>query len=272
MLDQILAHKREEIAAAEASVPLAELRRLAAWQPQARDFAIVLRPINARSGRTPALIAEVKRASPSRGMMNADIDPATLAHDYAHAGAAAISVLTDRMFFRGSLDDLEVVRHAVLQPVLQKDFIVNEYGIVQARAAGADAVLLIVAALDDAELRNLLAVAHGLGMNAIIEVHNEAELERAMQLDARIIGVNNRNLATFEVDTSTTARLRPLVPPALIFVAESGIRTAADVQALREISADAMLVGEALVTSGDVMGKIKELLYSLAAGVSDEQN
>ncbi|PZR99315.1 MAG: indole-3-glycerol phosphate synthase TrpC [Candidatus Chloroheliales bacterium] len=262
MLDQIIGHKREEIAEAEAAMPLTELRRLAAWQPQANDFAAALRPVKARPGRTPALIAEVKRASPSRGVMNTDIDPAALAHDYAHAGAAAISVLTDRKFFRGSLEDLEAVRHAVAQPVLQKDFLINEYGVVQARAAGADAVLLIVAALDNAELRDLLAVTHGLGMNAIIEVHNEPELERAMQLDTRIIGVNNRNLATFEVDTNTTARLRPLVPPTLIFVAESGIRTAADVQALREINADAMLVGEALVTSGDVMAKIKGLLYS----------
>ena len=262
MLDEIITHKRIEIAEAEAAVPLPELRRLAAWQPQARDFAAALRHAGTRPGHTPALIAEVKRASPSRGELNADLDPAALAHDYAHAGAAAISVLTDRKFFRGSLADLEAVRRAVLQPILQKDFIVNEYGIVQARAAGADAVLLIVAALGDAELRDLLAVTHGLAMNAIIEVHNEAELERALKLDARIIGVNNRNLATFVVDTSTTARLRPLVPPALIFVAESGIRTAADVQALREIGADAMLVGEALVTSGDVMNKIRELLYS----------
>ncbi len=262
MLDEIIAHKRIEIAEAESAVPLSELRRLAAWQPQARDFVAALRHAGARAGRTPALIAEVKRASPSRGELNADLDPAALAHDYAHAGAAAISVLTDRRFFRGSLADLEAVRRAVLQPILQKDFIVNEYSIVQARAAGADAVLLIVAALDDAELRDLLAVTHGLAMNAIVEVHNEAELERALKLDARIIGVNNRNLATFAVDTSTTMRLRPQVPPALIFVAESGIRTAEDVQALREIGADAMLVGEALVTSGDVMNKIKELLYS----------
>ncbi len=261
MLDEIITHKRTEIAEAEAAISLPELRRLAAWQPQARDFAAALRHAGTRPGHTPALIAEVKRASPSRGELNADLDPATLAHDYAHAGAAAISVLTDRRFFRGSLADLEAVRRTVLQPILQKDFIVNEYGIVQARAAGADAVLLIVAVLDNTELRDLLAATHGLAMNAIVEVHNEAELERALKLDARIIGVNNRNLATFAVDTSTTARLRPLVPPALIFVAESGIRTATDVQALREIGADAMLVGEALVTSGDVMAKIKELLY-----------
>jgi indole-3-glycerol phosphate synthase len=261
MLDQIIAHKRIEIAEAEQAVPLTELRRLAAWQPVPRGFAAVLRPQDAKPHLTPALIAEVKRASPSRGELNTDLDPAALAHDYAHAGAAAISVLTDRKFFRGSLQDLEAVRLAVLQPILQKDFIVNEYGIVQARAAGADAVLLIVAALDDSELPDLLAVTHGLGMNAVIEVHNEAELARALKLDGRIIGVNNRNLATFAVDTNTTARLRPLVPPEIIFVAESGIRTAEDVQQLRELNADAMLVGEALVTSGNVMDKIKELLY-----------
>lgn len=262
MLDQIISHKRIEIAEAEQAVSMAELRRLAAWQPLPRNFVAALLPADAKPHRTPALIAEVKRASPSRGELNTDLDPAALAHDYAHAGAAAISVLTDHKFFRGSLQDLEAVRLAVLQPILQKDFIVNEYGIVQARAAGADAVLLIVAALDDAELRDLLAVTHGLGMNAIIEVHNEAELERALRLDGRIIGVNNRNLATFEVDISTTARLRPLVPSQFIFVAESGIRSAADVRQLRDLNADAMLIGEALVTSGNVMDKIKELLYS----------
>ncbi len=261
MLDQIITHKRTEIAAAEAALPIAELRRLAAWQPAARDFAAALRPPDARPHRTPALIAEVKRASPSRGELNADLDPAALAHDYAHAGAAAISVLTDHKFFRGSLADLEIVRHTVLQPILQKDFLVNEYGVLQARAAGADAVLLIVAALDDAELRDLLAVTHALGMNAIIEVHDEAELDQALRLNPRIIGINNRNLATFTVDTITTARLRSLVPAPLIVVAESGIRTTADVQALRELNVDAMLIGEALVTSGNVMDKIKELLY-----------
>lgn len=262
MLDQIIAHKQEELITAEATVSLAELRRLVAWQPRPRDFAAALRSPDAQPSRTPALIAEVKRASPSRGVMNADLDPAELAHDYAHAGAAAISVLTDRKFFRGSLADLEAVHMAVLQPVLQKDFIISEYGVVQARAAGADAILLIVAALDDAQLRDLLAVTHGIGMNAIVEVHNEAELERALSVSPRIIGVNNRNLSTFAVDTNTTARLRPSVPSDIIFVAESGIRTAADVQALRQLQADAMLVGEALVTSDNVMDKIKELLYS----------
>ncbi len=261
MLDEIIAHKRVEFAEFERVLPLAKMQQLAAWQPQPRDFAAALRPASALPNRTPSLIAEVKRASPSRGVMNADLDPAATARAYTEAGAQAISVLTDRTFFRGDLGDLEAVRRAVNVPVLRKDFLINEYGIWQSRAVGADAILLIVAALRDDELRSMLAASQKLGMHALVEVHNEQELERALALPARIIGINNRDLRTFEVDPTTTHRLRARIPADRIVVAESGIRSYADVAHLRLFDIDAMLVGEALVTSGDVGEKIRELLY-----------
>lgn len=261
MLDQIIAHKRTELAEFAADVPLAKLQQLAAWQGKPRDFAAALRPAAATANRVPSLIAEVKRASPSRGTMNADLDPATLAHDYAKAGARAISVLTDRKFFRGDLRDLEAVRRAVNVPVLRKDFLLDEYGVWQSRVAGADAILLIVAALTDDELTAMLALSKRLGMAALVEVHDEAELERALRLPASIIGINNRNLRTFEVDPTTTLRLRAHIPADRIVVAESGIRSYADVAQLRFHDIDAMLVGEALVTSQDVSETIRELLY-----------
>lgn len=255
-LEQILAWKRQEIPRQKREVPIATLRARAALAPRPRDFAGALRPT---AGGPPRLIAEVKRASPSKGLLTHDFDPVRLATAYEAGGAAAISVLTDQRFFQGRLDHLTAVRQAVRLPVLRKDFILDPYQIVEARAAGTDAVLLIVAVLGDADLKGLLAEAARWGMAALVEVHDEAEAARALAAGARIIGVNNRNLRDFSVNLETTARLRPLIPPDVILVSESGIRTAQDVQRLAAMGVDAVLVGEALVRAKDVIGKTREL-------------
>jgi indole-3-glycerol phosphate synthase len=206
------------------------------------------------------LIAEIKRASPSKGSLRPDLDPVALAREYERCGAAAISVLTDEQFFQGSLDDLRVVRKKVNLPVLRKDFVLDPYQVYQARAAGADAILLIVAALSDDALQTLHRLSADLGMAALVEVHNVAELERALKIGPRIVGVNNRDLRTFEVDLETTARLRPLLAAGVTLVSESGIQSQADVARIESFGADAILVGEALVRAQDVGGKIEELM------------
>lgn len=213
-----------------------------------------------------SLIAEIKRASPSRGWLRPDLDPAALAQAYAQSGAAAISVLTEPAFFRGSLADLASVRGAVELPVLCKDFILDPYQVYEARAWGADAILLIVAALGLPELKALLELARGLGMSALVEVHQAEEVERALAAGASLIGINNRNLVDFGVDLNTSLRLRPLIPPDIPVVSESGIRTAQDVQHLKAAGVNAILVGEALVTSPDPGAKIKELLGTHGQG------
>jgi indole-3-glycerol phosphate synthase len=252
VLDEIIAWKRDEIARhrhvrSEETV-LAE----ATLASLPRDFVAALRAPGV------SLIAEVKRASP--GLLRPDADVVALAREYETHGAAAISVLTDERFFQGSLDHLRDVRRNVKLPVLRKDFILDRYQVYQGRAAGADAVLLIVAALSDDGLAALYHAIRELDMAALIEVHNEAELERALQINPRIVGVNNRNLRTFEVDLETTARLRPLIPAGVVLVAESGVRTGADVARLSAVGVDAVLVGEALVRATDVGRKIQELV------------
>jgi indole-3-glycerol phosphate synthase len=254
ILDEIIAWKRREIARHRRSLPDDAVQAEAAVAPPARDFAAALRAPGV------SLIAEVKRASPSKGLLRPDADAVTLAREYETHGAAAISVLTDGRFFQGSLDDLRAVRQNVNLPVLRKDFILDTYQIYQARAGGADAVLLIVAALDDDKLASFHRLAQALGMAALVEVHDEAELERALAIDPRIVGVNNRNLSTFEVDLETTFRLRPLIPASVVLVAESGVHTHADVTRLSAAGADAVLVGEALVRAQDVGRKVKELV------------
>jgi indole-3-glycerol phosphate synthase len=258
ILDEITRWKRGEIARAKAAMPLAAIHAEMATAPPPRDFAATL------GAPGISLIAEVKRASPSKGVLRPDLDPVTLARAYEVSGAAAVSVLTDEHYFQGSLDDLRAVRQSVDLPVLRKDFVLDPYQVSQARAAGADAVLLIVAALDDQTLQALLNQVEDMGMAALVEVHNAAELERALDADVapgrRIIGVNNRDLRTFEVDLATTQKLRPLVPPDAILVSESGIHGRDDVERLEGMGADAMLVGEALVRAQDVGGKIGELL------------
>jgi indole-3-glycerol phosphate synthase len=224
-------------------------------------LATALRPApSAGGGPSVRLIAEIKRASPSRGPLRADLDPVALATVYEANGAAAVSVLTDCRFFRGSLADLRAVRAQTTLPVLRKDFVIDPYQVYEARAAGADAILLIVAALDARQLADLYDLARELGMDALVEVHSEAELGRALSVEPAIVGVNNRDLRTFEVDLETTARLRPLVPPDVVFVAESGVRSNADVQRLAALGAHAMLVGEALVVAPDVGRAVRELV------------
>lgn len=254
ILDEIVAYKRGELAQRKAAVPLADLIERARQEPSARDFAGVLRAPGI------SLIAEVKKASPSKGLLCPDFDPVRIATAYHEGGAAAISVLTDEHFFQGSLTHLTKVRAHVDRPVLRKDFLFDPYQVYEARAAGADAALLIVGILDDGLLRELHRLVGELGMAALVEVHDERELERALKADARIVGVNNRDLRTFHVDLATTGRLRPLIPDDCVVVAESGIHTRAHVEQLQEWGVDAMLVGESLVTSGDIAGKARELL------------
>lgn len=257
LLDQIVAAKREELERTRQLVPLSELEALAAGNQPPLDFASALR------GNGVRLIAEVKRASPSKGPLRPDLDAVQLALAYARSGAAAISVLTEERHFQGKLPDLLSISRALQGhgvPLLRKDFIFDAYQVYESRAFGADALLLIVAILSRDLLRELLGLSHDLAMQCLVEVHNESEVETAVSSGANIIGVNNRDLKTFAVDLATTGRLRPLVPSGRIVVSESGIRTRADVTMLGQWGVDAMLVGEALVTAGDVAGAIKELL------------
>ncbi|MBI5566705.1 MAG: indole-3-glycerol phosphate synthase TrpC [Chloroflexi bacterium] len=255
ILDQILAHKVEEVAIRKEQVPLARLRAQAELQEPPRDFIGAL-----RDAPRPALIAECKKASPSRGLLRAAYDVQQLAQTYDDNGAAALSVVTDERFFQGSLDDLVAARSISLLPALRKDFLVDEYQLYEARAAGADAILLIVAALDDARLKAFYQLACALRLAAMIEVHDLKELERAFRVGPQLVGVNNRNLRDFSVDFQTTAKLRVRIPGNVIVVAESGIHSAADVEELALMGVDAMLVGEALVTATDVRAKVRELV------------
>jgi indole-3-glycerol phosphate synthase/phosphoribosylanthranilate isomerase len=256
ILDDILTYKRSELAERKRAWPLADVQAEAARAAPPRDFVAALRESQSR----PALIAEIKRASPSRGLLVLDFDPVRLARAYCDGGAAAISVLTDERFFQGHLDHLRVIREKVDLPILRKDFIFDPYQVYEARAVGADAILLIVAMLSDGELHTLHRLAHELGMAALVEVHDEPELRRALALQPRLIGVNNRDLHTFQVDIETTARLRSFVPPDVTLVAESGIHTPADVARLARIGADTMLVGESLVVAEDTGAKVRELV------------
>mgnify|MGYP001160460001 CR=1 FL=1 len=253
ILDTILAHKAEEVAARRESVPLRRFEQAASLVSPPRDFCAALQ----RS--TVALIAEVKHASPSKGVLIDPFDPVALGTVYAGNGAAAISVLTDKRFFQGHLNHLSAVRNAVPLPVLRKEFVIDPYQVYEGRAAGADAILLIVAALSDVQLEALHALIVSLGMAALVEVHNEAELERALRVDPALIGINNRDLKTFAVDLAVTERLAPLVPPGVTLVAESGIHTPADVARMGAAGADAVLVGEALIQA-EHRGKLVKAL------------
>jgi indole-3-glycerol phosphate synthase len=257
ILDKILASKRQEIQRRKALVPASELTERLGGAPEVRDFAGAL-----RRGADGAirLLAEFKRASPSQGVIRADLDPAQAARLYAGAGAAAMSVLMDAEFFQGSGDDLRSARAAVAIPVLQKDFILDDYQVLEARTLGADAILLIVAALPGEELARLHAKAAGLGLAALVEAHDESDLERALAIRPRIIGINNRDLRTFKVDLATTFRLRPSIPPPIIVVSESGIRSRADALKLQAAGVDAMLVGEMLMRQSDPGQAAAELL------------
>ena len=253
VLQRILARKAEEVADRSARVPLAEVARLAAEAPSPRGFARALAA--AVSAGRPAVIAEIKKASPSKGVIRPDFDPPAIARAYAAAGAACLSVLTDVDFFQGSDAYLQQARAACGLPVLRKDFTIEPYQVAEARALGADAILLIVAALDDARLRDLAAQALDLGLDVLVEVHDDAELDRALAVSDRdgrvLLGINNRNLRTFAVSLDTTLALQPRVPAGRRLVAESGIAAPADVARLRAAGIDAFLVGEAFMRDPD---------------------
>ena len=254
ILDEIVEAKVEELTKRKQDMPLSALEKLG-LKGSKKDFAAALKGDDVR------LIAEVKMASPSRGVLRTDLDPVKLARIYAQNGAAAISVLTEERYFGGSLEHLAAIGEAMDNiPLLRKDFIFDPYQVYESRAGGASALLLIVAILSDSELSELLSLSHELGLICLVEVHNQAELERAIMSGAQIIGINNRDLKTFAVDLETTRRLRPLIPQDRIVVSESGIKDRGDVQKLRQWGVDAMLVGEALVTAGDIDKKVKELL------------
>jgi indole-3-glycerol phosphate synthase len=246
VLDDILAAKRTEVAARRRECPVAELRDRPRYAEPRRGFA---RAIADRGRRN--VIAEVKRASPSRGVLRADVDAAAMARLYARGGAAAVSVLTDAPFFHGSLADLEAVRGAVSLPVLRKDFVLDPYQLEEARAAGADAALVIVAATSAGQRRELLEAARALELDVLVEVHDERELETALDGGASVVGINNRDLRTFVTTLATSERLLAFVPPTVIAVCESGLRTAADMQRLEGLGARAFLVGEALMEAPD---------------------
>lgn len=264
VLDQIMASKRLEVPKQMELVPLAQVKAFAKIAPPALDFAAAL-----KARRGVSLIAEVKRASPSKGLIAHDWDPELIAETYARNGAAAISCLTDSRFFQGKLDYLTAIKERLRAiglpvPVLRKDFLFHEYQVYEARMAGADAILLIVAVLGDNDLRRLRELAESLGMAALVEVHDEAEVTRALNCGAQIIGVNNRNLKTFAVDIATTGRLRALIPADKILVAESGIRTTDDVQRMGEMACDAILVGETFckLPQAQRAAKVKEFVQA----------
>jgi len=263
VLDRILANTVQEVAARKADRPLAEVIDAAKQaEPPCNALDVLIPTIDPIEGGwegTVALIAEVKHASPSRGVLIEPFDPVAIAQTYEQNGAAAISVLTDERFFQGHLDYLTAIRQAVKVPLLRKDFITDPYQVYEGRAAGADIILLIVAALTDNQLGRLRNLAEELGMVALVEVHNEAELERALRIRPRLLGINNRNLKTFDVDTGTTERLARQIPEGIVVVAESGIHTADDVSRMGAAGAHAILVGESLVKAADMAKQVRAL-------------
>lgn len=277
VLDRIVAQRRVQLATDQAAVARADLERQVADAAPALDFASRLREGTSRSpsGARLRLVAEIKRASPSKGVFDADLDAAVQARRYADAGAAAISVLTEPAFFQGSLDDLRAARGAFAldeerPALLRKDFLFDEYQVLEARAAGADALLLITMMLEPSTLRALLAATHAAGLEALVEVHDETELTVALEAGARVLGVNNRDLRTFAEDLGTFERLARLAPADVTLVAESAIKTAADAERMAAAGAHAILVGEALVLSGDVEAKARELQPVGVVGAAEE--
>lgn len=257
LLGAIVAAARTAVRERQAACPLARLAKDRSFQPRGEAFAVAL-----RASPAPRIIAECKRRSPSRGILRQSYEPAAHARSYAAAGAAAISVLTEPTFFDGTLSHLEAVRHAVLTPVLRKDFIVTDYQVHEAAALGADAVLLIAAALDRHELRRLRDVAASLGLAALVEVHSRIELDLALDAGARIIGVNSRNLRTLEMDLDITASLVAAIPPDIVSVAESGITSGDDLRRFAGLGYDAFLVGERLITQPDPGAALEALRNS----------
>ncbi len=269
VLDEIMRYRREQLPEVMRKVPLADLRAFATVAPPTNDF------LSALKNPGVSLIAECKKASPSKGLISPDYDPVELARAYMESGAAAISVLTDARYFQGSLKDLRDVREMIDSSpypknrdrsktarvsLFRKDFIFHPYQVYEARVAGADAILLIASVLEDGEISALGSLAQELGMSVLVEIHNEEELDRVLALDPSIIGINNRNLKTFEVDFNTTARLRDKIPGHITVVAESGIKTADDVKRMANLGLDAILVGTSLIRSRDVRSQTKTLV------------
>lgn len=254
MLNKIVAQKEEEVEHRKKSLPLSHLKELIARREAPLDFAHALEDTHAR------LIAEVKRASPSRGILRPDFDPVELAKKYAKGGAAAISVLTEANYFGGNIDHLVAIRDEINLPLLRKDFIFDPYQVYESRAYGADALLLIVATLNQKQFGELLSLSHDLGLSCLVEVHNEDEIERAVSNQAKIIGINNRDLTTFITDIDTTRRLLPLIPSGTIVVSESGVKSRSDMEKLKGWGVNAVLIGEALVTADDIIAKMRELI------------
>lgn len=250
ILDKIVAHKRAEVDQRRGRISEFELQGL----PPTRDFSSALR------GGSISLIAEIKRCSPSRKEMRADFDPAQIAKCYERNGAIAVSVLTDQKFFGGKDEYISMVKEEVGLPVLRKEFIIDEYQIYQSRFLKADAILLIASVLERTQICSFLALAEDLGLSCLVEVHTEEDLDRVLNTPAKIIGINNRNLATLEVDLTTSRRLRRLMPPDIIAVSESGVKTREDIMRLQEADFDAVLIGESLMSSPDIAAKLRELL------------
>jgi indole-3-glycerol phosphate synthase len=256
ILNEIVSHNLQELELKKRSLPMTELRRMVLQQPPPLDLASALR------GDGIKLIAEVKKASPSRGIIRPDFNPVEIAQIYADNGASAISVLTETRYFHGSLNHLTDIRNTLNKklPLLRKDFIFDPYQIYESRAYGADSLLLIVAILKPTKLQELLQLSHELHMSCLVETHNEAEVEIALRSKAKIIGINNRDLTNLSVDIANTERLRPLIPPDRIVVSESGIKERNDIERLRQLGVNAVIVGESLMSAPDIAARMRELL------------